>query len=187
MSGNPRASTHGRLVALLLLTVVGMFGFGFALVPLYDVFCEVTGFGGRTSGTPARDVETTVDTDRLVAVELVANVNDGLAWDFRPATARIRVHPGQAYTTSFFAKNNAGRAVVGQAVPSVTPGEAAAHFKKTECFCFTQQRFEPGEARDMPLRFVVDPALDEKIEVLTLSYTFFEAKTARADPAAAGF
>ncbi|MBI5040118.1 MAG: cytochrome c oxidase assembly protein, partial [Gammaproteobacteria bacterium] len=136
-----------------------MFGFGFAMVPFYDVFCDLTGLNGRTAAGPAADIVYSVDEKRTVTVEFIANINENLPWDFKPEVVQMQVHPGQAYTTRFYARNRNRDAMVGHAVPSVTPGVAAQHFKKTECFCFTEQRFAAGEGRWMPVRFVVDPEL----------------------------
>jgi cytochrome c oxidase assembly protein subunit 11 len=173
----PRDGTGSRsnrgLVGRLAVMACAMFAFGFALVPLYDVFCEVTGLGGRTADTAATVVESAVDPDRTVTVEFVAVVNEQAPWEFRPAVTSLEVHPGQLYDTTFFARNLTTRELVGQAVPSVAPGEAARHFKKTECFCFTSQEFAPGEGRDMGLTFMVDPDLPAHVDRLTLSYTFF--------------
>ena len=172
-----------RSTRRLWLAVLGMFGFGFAMVPFYDVFCEWTGLNGRTAAGPATVVDHQIDTKRLVTVEFVASINEDLPWEFRPEVARLQVHPGQAYTTRFYAKNRTPAAMVGHAVPSVAPGVAARHFQKTECFCFTEQRFEGNEGRWMPVRFVVDPALPDKYEVVTLSYTFFDSGKVVAPPA----
>lgn len=176
MTGRARDDAAiGRSMRRLWLITLGMFGFGFAMVPFYDVFCEWTGLNGRTaSGPSAAALAHSVDTGRMVTVEFVASVNQNLPWEFRPEIARMQVHPGQAYTTRYFARNTRNQAMVGHAVPSVAPGVAARHFQKTECFCFTEQRFEAEEGRWMPVRFVVDPELPDKIEVLTLSYTFFD-------------
>jgi len=157
-----------------------MFGFGFAMVPIYDVFCDWTGLNGRTAEGPAAVVDDQADTERLVTVEFVANLNENLPWEFRPEVARMQVHPGQAYTTRFFAKNRTHAPMVGHAVPSVAPGLASLHFQKTECFCFTEQRFEGGEGRWMPVRFMVDKELPGKYEIMTLSYTFFDSGKAPA-------
>lgn len=157
-----------------MFLVAGMFGFVFAMVPLYDVFCDITGLNGKTSGNPAVAREVQPDLSRTVMVEFVASVNETMPWDFKPTVTRMEVHPGQMYRTSYYAKNRTGRTMIGQAIPSVTPGQAARHFKKTECFCFTEQEFGAGEGRDMPLLFMVDPELPEEIEVLTLAYTFFD-------------
>ena len=161
-------------VRKLLWVVAGMFGFVFLMVPMYDVLCEITGLQGKTSNEAAEVSAIEVDESRLVTVEFVANLNIGLPWEFRPKVTSMKVHPGKTYKTSFYAENAAGRQIVGQAVPSVAPGTAARYFMKTECFCFTEQKFNPGEGRDMPLLFMLDPDLPEDVVRVTLSYTFFE-------------
>jgi cytochrome c oxidase assembly protein subunit 11 len=165
-------SGHGLLVGKLLLLAVGMFGFGYLLVPIYDVFCEITGLGGRT-GDQATVVQMEPDLDRTVTVEFVASVNQGAPWDFRPSVSRMEIHPGEMYQTSFFARNESEEFLVGHAVPSVAPGQAARYLQKTECFCFNAQDFEAGESKDMPVIFFVDPELPEHVDTVTLSYTFF--------------
>lgn len=169
----PAPGRHRPLAFRLVLLAGGMFAFGFALVPLYDLMCQVTGLGGKTSGTAAVVEEAVADPNRTVTVEFVAMVNEQAPWEFRPAVTSLEVHPGQLYNTTFFARNLTSRQLVGQAVPSVAPGEAARHFQKTECFCFTSQQFAPGEGRDMGLQFMVDPKLPAHVDRLTLSYTFF--------------
>jgi len=166
------------LVGKLVLLTAGMFAFGYALVPLYDVFCEVTGIGDRTSGgdTAATALPTSVDMDREVEVEFVANVGASAPWEFRPSVSRMRVHPGKLYKTTFYARNTTDEALVGQAVPSIAPGLATRYLQKTECFCFTEQRFEAGEGRDMPVVFFIDPELPDYLDTVTLSYTFFEQR-----------
>jgi cytochrome c oxidase assembly protein subunit 11 len=166
-------SSNARLVKRLLLAVTAMFGFGFAMVPLYNVFCDLTGLNGKVGGR-VQAVEVEADLNRTVMVEFVANVNQTMPWEFRPEVSRMEVHPGKVYRTSFYAQNRTDRLMVGQAIPSVTPGVAAQHFKKTECFCFTEQQFAAGEGRDMPVMFMVDPELPNDVEVVTLSYTFFD-------------
>ena len=169
--------SNTKLVKRLLLVVTGMFGFGFAMVPLYNVFCDLTGLNGKVGGrVEVAGVE--ADLNRTVMVEFVANVNQTMPWEFRPEVARMEVHPGKMYRTSFYAHNQTDRLMVGQAIPSVTPGIAAQHFKKTECFCFTEQQFAAGEGRDMPVMFMVDPELPDDVEVVTLSYTFFDKQKA---------
>ena len=166
-----------RMVNRLLLVVAGMFAFGFAMVPLYDVFCDITGLNGKTGGRASvSSIE--ADLDRTVTVEFIASVNQSMPWDFEPEVTRMEVHPGQTYRTSYYARNRTDRAMVGQAIPSVAPGVAAPHFKKTECFCFTEQEFSAGEGRDMPLLFMVDPELPDDVGVVTLSYTFFDKQKA---------
>jgi cytochrome c oxidase assembly protein subunit 11 len=163
---------HRELTIKLTAMCVGMFGFGFALVPLYDVFCDITGLGGRTS-SEAQQVTENVDSSRTVRVEFVGALSSGAPWHFRPTVSHMQVHPGKLYETHYFAENLTGMALVGQATPSVSPGSAAKHFKKVHCFCFTNQEFEPHEGREMQVLFMVDPALPEHIDTVTLGYTFF--------------
>jgi cytochrome c oxidase assembly protein subunit 11 len=175
MSSTKLQAANRRTVRRLLYIVAGMLVFVFGVLPpMYNVFCELTGLNGKTASGPAEVAAIEPDLSRTVMVEFVASVNESMPWDFRPAVARMEVHPGETYRTNFHARNRTARAMVGQAIPSVTPGQAAQYFKKTECFCFTEQRFEAGEGRDMPLLFMVDPDLPAEIEVLTLAYTFFD-------------
>jgi cytochrome c oxidase assembly protein subunit 11 len=171
-------STLNQRTALKLSAVVlGMFGFGFALVPLYDVICEVTGLNGRSANLlmEAETVEhRAVDDSRTVTVEFIGIVNQGLDWHFAPEVARMEVHPGQQYVMNFVATNRRDAESIGQAVPSVAPSVASRHFNKTECFCFSRQVFGPHESREMPVAFVVDPRLRKDVGVVTLAYTFFE-------------
>jgi cytochrome c oxidase assembly protein subunit 11 len=152
---------------------LGMFAFGFLLVPIYDVFCDITGLGGKTNTQAAIVDVQTPDNDRIITVEFVASLNEYAPWEFRPAVVSMEVHPGEMYDTTFYAHNLTNRKLIGQAVPSIAPGQAARYFKKTECFCFTSQQFDAQEARDMPLKFVIDPEIPDYIDRLTLSYTFF--------------
>lgn len=155
-----------------------MFGFGFALVPLYDVFCKVTGLNGKTGRAEARlAIIKGIDKNRPVTVEFVANVGAGFPWEFKPSVNKLQIHPGELRQTSFYAKNLSGRAIAGRAVPSVAPNHAARFFIKTECFCFTEQKLGADESKEMPVRFIVDPDLPADIKTLTLSYTFFEARS----------
>lgn len=162
-----------KVIRNLLFVVVGMFGFGFALVPLYDVFCDITGLNGKTGEQYVSDKPMQVDTSREIKVEFLANLNDGMPWEFKPLTYSVKVHPGEAKRVEYVARNNTDRDIVGQAIPSVTPGQAAAHFQKTECFCFTEQVLKAGEEKIMPVVFIVDPSVDEDVHEISLSYTFF--------------
>lgn len=178
------ARSNRQLVTRLVIMAVCMFGFGFLLVPIYNVFCEITGIGGRTNDTVAViPAGMHVDTGRTVTVEFVAVVNQQAPWEFRPAVSSIEIHPGQLYDTSFYARNLTGHELIGQAIPSVAPGVAAKHFQKTECFCFTAQKFLAHEGRDMGVQFVVDPDLPEYVDRITLSYTFFIQKQPASEPA----
>jgi len=155
-----------------------MFGFGFLLVPLYDVFCEITGFGGRTNGTAAAVAEAP-DLSREIRVEFVTTVNSYAPFAFAPDVDSMTVHPGKMYFATFTAKNLSQADKVAQAVPSVAPVTAAEHFTKIECFCFTSQDFVANEERAMPLQFIVDPNLPEYVDTITLQYTFYDtARTA---------
>lgn len=152
---------------------VAMFGFGFLLVPLYDAFCEVTGFGGRTNGTAEVAVEAP-DLSRSVRIEFVTTVNSYAPWTFEPDVDSMTVHPGKMYYATFSAQNMTPDDKVAQAIPSVAPASAVEHFKKIECFCFSTQEFAANEKRAMPLQFIVDPNLPDYVDTITLSYTFFD-------------
>lgn len=163
-----------RLVRRLLFVVVFMFGFGYALVPLYDVFCEITGLNGKTGRVSAANLSPSNNSStRLVTVEFVATLNQDLPWVFHPAKQRMKVSTGTFHTTHYIAKNTAPHPIVGQAVPSVAPSRAATYFNKTECFCFTQQQLNAGEEKQMPIRFIIDNDLPENVSTVTLAYTFF--------------
>lgn len=155
---------------------LAMFGFGYALVPIYDVFCEITGLNGKTGELSAeRAGRLAVDEDRLITVEFDTNVNSRLNWEFRPAVRRMDVHPGRVYEAIFHVSSRESFDTVGRAVPSVAPAKGSLYFDKTECFCFSEQPLKAGESRPMPVRFVIDPGLPDNVDTLTLSYTFFPA------------
>lgn len=170
-----RDPDNRRLAAWLAGAALAMFAFGYALVPLYDVFCELTGLGGKTaSRAAARPAERVVDRSRYVTVELIAGTDAGLPWEFRPLTSRVRLHPGELIEARYYAANRSSRAITARAVPSVSPGPAARFLGKVECFCFSDQRLDPGEARTLPVLFSVSPRIPAGVTTLTLSYTFFE-------------
>jgi cytochrome c oxidase assembly protein subunit 11 len=176
MEAAERKAANTRVVRRLGIAAVAMFGFGFAMVPLYDVFCDITGINGKTGRIEQEAaLSQEVDEDRLVTVEFLAIVNSKLPWEFRPMIRRIKVHPGEVTEVNYFARNKTDKLVAGQAIPSLAPGLAAKYFNKTECFCFSRQTLQPGESKEMPLRFVVDPQLPEEIRTVSLSYTFFPA------------
>ena len=166
-----------RVAGWLSLWVVGMFGLGYALVPLYDIFCEITGLNGQSatlSELTAKPLE--IDRSRTVTVEFAVNVS-GIPWEVdRPETVRLKVHPGEAMTVTYAAHSLTDTLSAGQAVPSVSPARAARHFRKTEFFCFTRQELAPRESKLMPVTFVVDPALPEEVKTITLSYAVYPAK-----------
>jgi cytochrome c oxidase assembly protein subunit 11 len=164
-----------KLVGKLIWLVVGAILFAFALVPLYNVLCTISGLNGKTNTTAAESANTKVDNTRWVDVQFTTNVMPGLGWNFYPKQSSVRLHPGQIETVIFVAKNTTNEVVVGQAVPSVTPGIAASNLKKIECFCFVRQSLKPGEEKEMPLRFYVSPELPKDVSEMTLSYAFFPA------------
>ena len=163
-----------RQMAKIIAIPILMFGFGFALVPLYDVFCDITGLNGKTGRVEAAEIdESQVDTSRSIEIRFLANTNSGLPWSFEPVVKKMSVHPGQIYEAIYRVKSSSDESTFGQAVPSVSPGLAAEHFNKTECFCFTEQELAAKETKDMPLRFIVGRDIDSKVKQITLSYTFF--------------
>jgi cytochrome c oxidase assembly protein subunit 11 len=170
-----RPPSNRGLTARLLLMVAGSFAFGFALVPLYDVFCEVTGIGSRERLTRvARDDGSATADPRTIVVEFTASVPDGGRWEFAPVADTMEVRTGQLYEAHYRARNLSGRDATGQAVPSIAPMRATNYFLKTECFCFTPQKFALDEERELAVRFVVDRDLPPGIDRLTLSYAFYD-------------
>ena len=172
--------TTKRLVTRLLLVVVAMFAFGFALVPIYDVMCQAFGINGKTAGPFLG--EQSADEAREIRVQFLATNAAGMVWEFGPSADALRVHPGATQEMVFTAYNPTDKPMTAQAIPSVAPSKAAAYFHKTECFCFTQQVLQPGERIEMPVRFIVDRDLPSDVHSLTLAYTLFDI-TARQPPA----
>lgn len=162
-----------RLVAVTL----AMFGFGFALVPLYNMLCDAYGINGKMKLEAAKSVPAVVDLSRTVTVEFVTTVNGGQDWHFSAEKSSIDVHPGQLYTVNFYATNPVMEQRVAQAVPNIAPTDAAPHLHKTECFCFDNQAFAPDEGKTMPVVFMLDPELPLDIDRVTLSYTFFDVSS----------
>lgn len=159
----------------LVAIVVLMFGFGFMLVPLYDVFCEITGLNGKTGGPYQAEANTTPELrERHVTIQFVTNRNDNLPWPFTPEQEEMTLSVGERKQTTFTVRNSYDRPVVARAIPSVSPARAADYLNKIECFCFQQQPLQSGEAKDFPLVFFVDPDLPDDITKLTLSYTLFD-------------
>lgn len=164
-----------RIEHKLAILAIAMFGFGYLLVPFYNVFCQVAGINGKTGNIATEEAEKlTVDRDRVVTVEFDTNINGTLPWSFSAEQHELKVHPGEITDAIFVAENNSDKTVVGQAIPSVAPQLASLYFKKTECFCFTRQTLAPRERKEMLVRFVVNPDLPRDITTLTLSYTFFK-------------
>ncbi|MDX3772688.1 cytochrome c oxidase assembly protein [Chromatiaceae bacterium AAb-1] len=175
---------HKPLAVKLLIVSVAMFGFGFALVPLYDVFCDLTGINGKTSGVAATADAAKPDTEREIIIEFLARPNKDMAWIFKPEVRRIKVHPGEIHIVNYIAENPTARFIAGQAVPSVSPGQAALYFHKIECFCFTRQQLAAGQDMLMPVQFYVDPALPRQFSTITLSYTLYDVTAQQPDQTA---
>ena len=171
MSDSPDRHLPWKIVAIS----VAMFAFGFFLLPpLYDTFCEITGFGGKTATAASTEVERP-DPSRTVRVEFLASVPRGVPFTLEPEVSHMEVHPGQTYETHYRARNLTGSPLTAQAVPSVAPGDAARYFNKAECFCFTTQDFQPHEELELKLVFMVDTKLPANLDALSLSYTYFSA------------
>ena len=169
---DPRDSNR-KLLVRLVIVAVGMFAFGYVLVPFYDQICRVTGL--RNIAQPDEVANTQVVAARSVRIELDSNLRN-LPWTFRPLEPVVNVHPGEVRQVVYEVTNNTGRSITGQAIPSYGPQYAAQYFRKLECFCFEKQTLGPGEVRKMPVVFVVDPKAPEDLNTITLSYTFFEVE-----------
>ncbi|MEN9539782.1 MAG: hypothetical protein RLZZ126_2017 [Pseudomonadota bacterium] len=179
-------SENTRLLRKLTVVAVAMFGFGYALIPIYKAICEATGinilavveqtiFGGSGAGTGSAKrlaANTQVDASRTITIEFDANARG--PWSFKPQMASLKVHPGELATVMYEFQNTQNRRMAAQAIPSYAPMQASAHFNKLECFCFNQYTLEPGEKKQWPVAFVIDPKLSKDVTTITLSYTFFE-------------
>lgn len=170
-----QATANRQLAFKLVWIIAGALVFAFALVPLYNVICAVTGLNGKTSNVAVVAVDNKVDVSREVTLQFVSAVMPGLGWNFYPLQTSIKVHPGQVTTVLFEAKNTTNVPLAGQAIPSVTPGKASAFLKKIECFCFVKQSLNPGEVKTLPLRFFISADLPPEVSEMTLSYSFFPA------------
>ena len=164
--------TKGFWIKLVSVPVL-MFFFAYAMVPIYDVLCDLTGFNGKT-GTVETEQLYEVNEERVVSVSFFAATSPGFPVQFAPKVASMDVVPGKFYTTSYIAKNTTDEMIYGQAIPSVAPTDAALHFKKLECFCFIKQEFKPNEEVEMTLRFVIEPEMEERIKDVSLSYNFYK-------------
>ncbi len=168
--------TAGKRTAIkLALIPLVMFGFGYALVPLYNVFCDITGLGGRgVKQVDAATLDTAgVDRSRDIRIEFITSVNGDLPWRFKALTGTTRINPGALNKAEFVVENTSDQTIVGRATYNVTPSVASVYFSKTECFCFTEQALAPGEKMTMPVRYMIDTDLPDNIKGVTLSYTFF--------------
>ena len=163
-----------KLVVKLIVVTVIMFGFGYALVPLYEAFCRVTGFGGKTDIIEEVAANNAVLVDRNVAVTFTTHSHSSLPWEFKPITKGLDVKVGEVQDAYFYVKNYSDRPITGMATFNVTPPRAGFHFKKTECFCFSKQVLQPGEEQEMQVRFLLDSEMPDDVHELTLSYTFFD-------------
>lgn len=168
-----------RMLGKLCVIALGMFGFGYALVPLYIAICEMTGINVLALGdklipgvTSSQKANSQVDFSRTITVEFDANARG--PWDFKPAVRSLQVHPGELTTVMYEFQNIQNRTMAAQAIPSYAPRQASPHFNKLECFCFTQYTLSPGEKKQWPVAFVIDPKLPKDVTTITLSYTFFE-------------
>jgi cytochrome c oxidase assembly protein subunit 11 len=168
-----------KMLGKLAVVAAGMFGFGYAMIPLYKQMCELTGInilavGERDvpGGSTATAGNTQVDTSRTITVEFDANAHG--PWEFKPAVRSVQVHPGELATVMYEFQNVQSRRMSAQAIPSYAPRQAANHFNKVECFCFRQYTLGPGEKKQWPVAFVIDPKLSKDVTTITLSYTFFE-------------
>lgn len=162
-----------RTVFRTTLVLCGMFAFAFALVPLYDVFCDITGLNGKTSSKAQALVQEDVDTSRYINVQFITRSGSGLPWVLEVEERQVQVHPGQPTEINFTFHNTSGRALSGRAVPSVTPSQASQHLRKVQCFCFEEQRLEAGERLEMPLVFQLTRDLPEDVRTVTLVYTLY--------------
>lgn len=170
-----RQQNNKKVLLITSVVTMAMFGFGFALVPLYEVFCQITGLNGKTGGRyEPENLSTQVDYERQVKVQFLTQTNAQMAWDFRPQQQQVVVRPGESTVVYFYAHNRTDKKMTVQAVPSVTPFAGAEYFHKTECFCFTRQSLEANEEVLMPLQFIVSKDLPMELRTLTLSYTLFD-------------
>jgi cytochrome c oxidase assembly protein subunit 11 len=174
-----------RLLTKLLVVATAMFGFGFALVPFYEKICQVTGIRNLLRADHVAIANTQVDTTRKVTVEFDSNTHK-LAWGFKPTAHSLELHPGEIGQMVYEIRNDSDHAITGQAIPSYSPALAAQHFRKIECFCFTQQTLRAGEVRRMPVSFVVDSELPKSVGTITLSFTFFEVNGGGANDRVGG-
>lgn len=172
MSQQPRK--HRALILKLAGLGLGMFAFAYAMVPLYNTLCDITGLNGKTGGRIRATQASQIDTSRTVRIDFMVTNNQDMPWEFTGPTASVDVHPGEITRVNFYAKNPTAQNMVGQTIPSVAPGEGAQYLKKTECFCFDKQPLQAGEAAHMPMVFFIDPSIPREIEQLTLSYTLFD-------------
>jgi cytochrome c oxidase assembly protein subunit 11 len=177
MNTPPPLRPHRRLALKLIAIALGSFALGYALVPFYNVLCAITGLGDQTALARRAVAVEKPDLNRTITVDFMAELPTIGSWSFHPLVRSIQIHPGKLYSAQFFAQNLTGHATVAQAVPNISPSKAAAYFHKTECFCFSPQRFAKDEGKTMPVRFIVDPSLPIYLDRITLSYMFYDDST----------
>jgi len=165
---------RNNIVAKLVVLAVIMFGFGYAMVPLYEAFCRVTGFGGKTDIIAESAVQKAIAGNREIEVTFTSHSHTSLPWEFKPITKKLNLKLGELQDASFYVKNYSNRPITGMATFNVSPPRAGFHFKKTDCFCFSKQVLQPGEEQEMAVRFMLDSEMPDDVHELTLSYTFFD-------------
>ena len=163
-----------KTIKTLCFAVIGMFTFSFALVPLYNVFCEVTGLNGKIELRATNNKNIESENGRDISIQFVSHNNEEMPWAFKPTEDNIKVTTGKYHTSTFYVKNTTNKRMVAQAIPSVAPSNAAAHLKKLECFCFEQQELAPGEEALLPVKLIFDNELPSSINSVVLSYTIFD-------------
>ena len=173
MDAKELQKANARLVWRMVVIALLMFGMGFAIAPYYDAVCNFFGISGRVKEASAEQA-LSVDESRQISLEFVTVVNGQMPLRFRAETGKLKIHPGQYYTVNFYAENTSDKKLIGRAIPTISPSWTSAYLKKTECFCFYDQVFEPHKERKMPVRFVVDPTVPADTKEMTLSYTFFD-------------
>jgi cytochrome c oxidase assembly protein subunit 11 len=176
MNENNVSKKNAKLARTLLLVAVAMFGFGYALVPLYDVLCEWKWIERDRPDDIKKvpEVAYKVDMSREITIEFMTTLNESTPMEFRAEKKQLKVHPGEYHTVNFYAANKTDKVILARAIASFSPAVTSSYFEKTQCFCFEEQTFQPKEAKTMPMRFVINPELPEQYKTITLSYTFFD-------------
>lgn len=176
MDKNDYSKKNKKLLSILTIGVLAMFGFAYLMVPIFNIVCKQMGINGKGAITASSlSPDTQVDRTRTIKVEFASVVHGALDFKFIPLVRHIEIHPGEHKLIYFYAENQTAKEKIVQAVPSITPADAARFLKKIECFCFTQQYFKKGEKADMPVNFFIDPKIPKGIKEITLSYTLFDA------------
>lgn len=167
---------NNKILFKIFITILIMFSFSYAMVPLYNTFCKITGLNGKTAGRYKVDYDLKVDPTRTIKIQFSASLNEGMPWEFKPLVKSLTVHPGEIKQVSFYVKNLSDKPIVGRAIPSISPGIVALHMHKTECFCFNEQLLQPGESKVLPLMFFLGKDFPKKYGEMTLAYTLFDTK-----------